>query len=431
MTDEQVGSISKRRFGVLALVLVLLAGLGAGVLVQSWRAGGDAAPAEEATEGDEHAADLPEGIVEVPEAAQKNAGLQTLAVERRVLPATIEVTGVVTPVESRVAHVRPLARGLVEDISVTLGARVGQGQALVTYDNIELGELVGGYLSEAAALRQTEADLEVKQQALRRAEDLIKLEAVAQQTLEQRRAEFKNAEAAVTSQRARVAKVEEQIHRFGVSDADLKRLTPEEGNSGTHRSSSHSVLRAPFAGVVTKFDVARGELVTPERELMTISDISTVWVLADVYEKDLAKVQINRDVNIRVDTYPDRVFVGRLTYISDLIDPQTRTAKVRCVIDNADGALKLDMFAKVSVPTTQSREAVVIPAAAVQQIDGDSVVFVRQTPERFIRRDVQLGVAAGDVVEVLSGLKAGEVIAGAGSFYLKTAALRDRIGDEH
>lgn len=429
MTDRESQGSGPRRFGASALAVVLAIGLAGGFGLQYFRGAGtaDEAPAEAE---EEHAGDLPEGVVEVPETAQRNAGLETLTVARRTLPAAIEVTGVVAPDDARVGHVRPLARGVVEDIAVTLGARVKQGQTLVTYDNIELGELVGNYLSEVAAQRQTEADLEVKQTALKRAEDLVKLEAIAQQTLEQRRSEFKNAQAAVDSQRARVAKVEEQIHRFGVSEAELDKLTPGQGESG-HRTSSHSVLRAPFSGVVTKFDVARGELVEPERELMTISDLSTVWVLADVYEKDLAKVRPNSDVTIRVDAYPGRLFSGRLTYISDIIDPQTRTAKVRCVVSNPDGALKLDMFAKVAVATTDSRDAIVIPATAVQQIDGRSVVFIQQTPERFVRRDIALGVSAGDVVEVTSGLQGGEVIAGAGSFYLKTAALQDRIGDEH
>ena len=418
-TDAGIG-----RVGVI--VLVLVAALSVGLVVVYWRDGADAtAPPAEASK----AADLPPGVVDVPEAAQKNAGLQTMAVSSRVLPATIEVTGVVTPDERRVSHVRPLARGVIEEIPVTLGARVRQGQTLVTYDNIELGELVGNFLSEVAAQRQAEADREVRQQALQRAEDLIKLEAIAQQTLEQRRAEFKNAEAAVASQRARVAKIEEQIHRFGLSDADLSTLPPEEGRSG-HRTASHSTLRAPFTGVVTKFDIAPGELVGPDRELMTLTDLSTVWVLADVYEKDLAKVKVNSDVNIRVDAYPDRIFVGRLTYIGDSIDPQTRTAKVRCVIANPDGALKLDMFVKVAVATTDSREGISVPVEAVQQIDGQSVVFVRQTPTRFERRNVELGNTAGNIVEIRSGLKAGEVIAGAGSFYLKTALLRETIGDE-
>ena len=324
---------------------------------------------------------------------------------------------------------RPLARGVIESLAVRLGSRVAPGQTLLTYDNIEMGTLTGEYLSEVAAQRQAEADLEVRQRAVERAEELIKLEAIAQQTLELRRAEFKNAQAAVASQKARVSKIEEQIHRFGVSDTDLASLTPQEGASG-HRTASHSVLRASLGGVVTKFEVAVGELVEPERELMTISDISTVWVLADVYEKDLAKIKINTDVNIRVDAYPDRVFVGRLTYIGDTIDPQSRTVKVRCVVPNRDGALKLDMFVKVSVPTTDSRQTLIVPAAAIQQIEGQSVVFVRQTPSRFERRVVDVGVTAGDVVEIKSGVREGEVIVGAGSFYLKTALLRERIGGE-
>ena len=423
MKDRFRTDTGSERVGVIALVFV--AALSAGLLFASCRKGADAV----APQAEVGAAELPPGVVDVPEAAQKNAGLQTLAVSSKVLPATIEVTGVVGPDERRVSHVRPLARGVIEEIPVTLGARVAQGQTLGTYDNIELGELIGNYLSELAAQRQAEADREVKQQALKRAEELIKLEAIAQQTLEQRRAEFKNSEAAVASQRARVTKIEEQIHRFGLSDADLSTLTPEEGQSG-HRTASHSTLRAPFSGVVTKFDIAPGELVGPDRELMTLTDLSTVWVLANVYEKDLAKVKLNSDVNIRVDSYPDRIFVGRLTYVGDSIDPETRTAKVRCVIANPDGALKLDMFVRVAVATTDSREGISVPVAAVQQIGGQSVVFVRQSPTRFERRDVELGNTAGSVVEIRSGLKSGEVIVGAGSFYLKTAVMRETIGGE-
>ena len=427
MSDPHPGTSRERRFGVLALVLVLGAGITTGFCIEYWR--GRAASSEPALEATARADALPAGVVDVPEAAQKNAGLRTVTVSSRVLPATIDVTGVVAPDDARVSHVRPLARGVIEEIGVTLGARVARGQTLITYDNIELGELVGDYLSETAVQRQAEADLEVRQLAVERAEALFKLEAVAQQTLELRRAEFKNAQAAVASQRARVAKLEEQIHRFGLSDADLVGLTPEEGRSG-HRTASHSVLRAPFAGVVTRFDIAAGETVEPDRELMTLTDLSTVWVLADVYEKDLAKVRVNTNVDIRVDAYPDRAFVGRLTYVSDTIDPQTRTAKVRCVIANPDGALKLEMFVRVSVPTTDSQQAILVPAAALQQIDGQSVVFVRQSPSRFERRNVEVGNTAGDVVEIRSGIKAGEVIAGAGSFYLKTALLRERIGEE-
>ena len=410
----------------LGFVLVLAAGIAVG--------GGavwlltDPPAAESAAQA--HAAELPSGIVEIPEAAQKNANIEIAAVTTTRVPGTLEVTGIVTPDESRVAHVRPLARGVVETVAVSLGSRVNQGQPLLTYDNIELGQLVGEFLTEQAGLRQTQTDLEVKRTSLERAEALIKIEAIAQRELDVRRAEFRNGEAAVASAQARVSRVEEQLHRFGLSDADLKALAPD-AKEAPHRDASHSTLRAPFSGVVTKFDVAAGEVVEPDKELFTVADISTVWVLADVYERDLSKITRDGTVSIKVDAYPDRTFTGRITHVSDIIDPASRTAKVRCVVENRDGALKLDMFAKVVLGTAEERQALAVPSDAVQQVDNQSVVFTRQTATRFERRIVQIGRRSGDLVEILGGLEEGQMVVGKGSFYLKTALLRERIGDEH
>lgn len=411
----------------LGFVLVLVLGIAVGggaVWLFSDR------PAAESASEEEHADDLPAGVVEIPEAAQKNANVEIAPVSTTRLPGELEVTGIVTPEESRVAHVRPLARGVVEKIGVSLGSRVTQGQPLLTYDNVELGQLVGEFLTERAALRQAETDREVKRTSLDRAESLIKIEAIARQELDVRRAEFRNAEAAVASAQARVSRVEEQLHRFGLSDADVKALAPES-NEAPHRAASHSTLRAPFAGVVTKLDVAAGEVVEPDKELFTVADISTVWVLADVYEKDISKITRQGTCAIKVDAYPDRLFSGRITHVSDLIDPTTRTAKVRCVVDNRDGALKLDMFATVLLGTTEERQALAVPADAVQQVDNQPVVFIRQSDTRFERRDVQVGRRSGQLVEILSGLEDGQMVVGKGSFYLKTALLRERIGDEH
>jgi cobalt-zinc-cadmium efflux system membrane fusion protein len=375
----------------------------------------------------ERANDPPAGTVEVPEAAQKNANVEIVPVATTRVPGTLEVTGIVTPDEARVAHLRPLARGVVEKINVSLGTRVTAGQPLLTYDNIELGQLVGEFLTEQASLRQTQTDREVKRTAFERAEALIKIEGIAQKELDLRRAEFRNGEAAVASAEARVSRVEEQLHRFGLSDEDLRALKPE-ANEAPHRAASHSILRAPFAGVVTKFDVAVGEVVEPDKELFTVADISTVWVLADVYEKDLAKITREGSASINVDAYPTRTFTGRITHVSDLIDPATRAAKVRCVVDNRDGALKLDMFAKVVLGTVDERQALAVPADAVQQVDGQAVVFVRQSATRFERHNVQVGRRAGGLVEILGGLDEGQMVVGKGSFYLKTALLRERIG---
>ena len=419
--------LGKTAVALVTLILGLALGAGAVWILRP------SAPAPAATDG-EHAeeghAELPAGIVEVPEEALKNAQVEIAAVKSQVLPGTIEVTGAVAADESRVAHVRPLARGVVEKIAVSLGSRVSVGQTLLTYDNIELGQLVGDFLTERAALGQAQTDREVKRTTLERAEALIKIDAIARQELDVRRAQLRDAEASIASARARVSRVEEQLHRFGLTDADLEALAPGASDA-PHRDASHSTLRAPLSGVVTKFDVAAGEVVDPEKELFTVADLSTVWVLADVYEKDLARILRTGTVTITVDAYPERTFTGRVTHVSDLIDPTTRTAKVRCVVENRDGALKLDMFAKVALGTNETRQALTVPTEAVQQVENQPVVFVQQNATRFERLRVEIGRRSGDVVEVTQGLTPGQKVVGKGSFYLKTALLREQIGDEH
>ncbi|MGE0703138.1 MAG: efflux RND transporter periplasmic adaptor subunit [Vicinamibacterales bacterium] len=426
MSEGNRTNSSPGRMALVGLVTGLV--IGAALMLTFRGSPGDAVgPEEEELHADEG------GALELSEAAQQNAGVQITTVSRERLPETIEATGTVTPVESRVAHMRPLAQGIVERVAVSLGARVTAGQELLSYDNVVLGDLIGEYRSAVAAQRQREADLEVRRQHFERAGQLVEIEAIAKQTLELRRAEFLNAEAGVASARAEVARIEERIHRFGVTDDDLARLAADEADPDrdVHREASHNVLRAPFAGVVTAYDVAVGEMVEPERELLAIADLSTVWVLADIYERDIARVRPGTKAIIRTEAYPDRIFTGEVTYVSDVIEPATRTARVRCVVSNSDGALKLDMFTTVTIPTAVERDAIVVPADAVQQIDGLSVVFVQTAATTFERRDVELGMTVGDRVEIVAGLEPAEQVVSAGSFYLKTALLRERIGDEH
>lgn len=361
--------------------------------------------------------------------AQQNIGLKLEVAQLRTIVQRIQTTGVVGPNETRVGHIRPLARGRVEKVFVRLGDRVRAGQPLLAYDNIELGELIGEYLSALAALEKANAEAEVTKRSLERAQNLVELGAVARAEYERRTAEYKNALASINSRKAEIAKIEEKLHRFGLTDADLEKLNTQT-HTQYHREASHSVLRAPFDGVVIKHDVAEGEVVETGRELFTIADLSTVWVQADVYEKDIASIRKGQQVTVLLDAYPGESFIGKITYISDFLDPKTRTAKVRCEVPNPDGRLKLEMFATIQIPTPISREAVMIPTTAVQQIDDKPVVFVKVGDTRFQRREVQLGTPSDGWVEVKSGVKAGELVVTQGSFYLKSALLREQIGGE-
>ncbi len=388
-------------------------------------------------EAEPHAEDEAEGPLEIPVDAQRNAGMRVVTVDHRELPVPMTVTGFVAPDTSRVVRLRPLADGVVNRVDVQEGDRVRAGQVLVEYDNVALGDHIGEYRSAIASRSQAEADLDVLRRSFERAEQLIALEAIAQQTVDLRRSEFEQAQARLVSAQAEISRIEERIHRFGLTDDDLLELAPgndpEELRNAAerHREMSLNVLRAPFDGVVTEYSVAMGDLITPERELMTITDISTVWVLADVYEPDLGRLPANAEVAIRVDAYPDRQFMGRLTYVSDTIEAATRAAHVRLVVENADATLKIGMFAEATIPTNESVSALAAPIDAVQTIDGQTVVFAQIGPTTFERRDVALGSGADGFVEVLEGVASGESIVSNGSFYLKTAVLHERIGHSH
>ena len=366
--------------------------------------------------------------IEVTVDAQRNAGITVSAATEERIAQFVKTTGVISPDEARVAHIVPLSQGVVEDVFVQLGDRIQKGQPLLVYDNIELGEAVGEYQNLRAGLDKALAQEQVAKRSVDRANSLIEVQAISPREFEVRKAEYEQAKAEVASRRAELARAEEKLHRFGLTDQDLTRLDTSE--HGTHRTASHNTVRAPLSGVVTKYEVSKGEVVSRDKELFTIVDTSSVWALADVYEKDIQFVARGGECVVMVASYAKEVFKGRITYLSDALDPSSRTAKLRCVLPNTDGRLKLEMFTTVSVPTKEARTGVTVPGGALQEISGQKVVFVQLQPSKFEKRVVQVGEQNEQRAEVLSGVRAGEKVVANGSFYLKSALMRELIGGE-
>ena len=400
---------------------------GVAIIVLLVRSGRPATPVTETRE--EHA-DEPAGIVEMNSVGQQNIRLETQPASLRTIFDSVETTGSVAPIESRVAHIRAISQGRILKVLVRLGDEVRQGQPLVVYDNIELGELIGQFESAAAVLTRVRAEAAVAKRSLERAQNLVTLGAVAKAELERRGAEYAAAQAAIEAQQAERTQIEEKLHRFGLSDNDIQRLEKEAGPQA-HREHSQSTLRAPFAGVVTAYEAAEGELVGPDKELITVANLSTVWVEANIYEKDLRLVRKGVRARITFDAYPNVVFSGPVTYISNTLDPETRTATLRVEVANPNNQLKVAMFATVRIPVPAGREAVAVPETAVQLIEDSPVVFVKIGPERFERRDVELGVRDEDWVEITRGVKEGDPVVTTGSFEVKSNLLREEIGGEH
>jgi cobalt-zinc-cadmium efflux system membrane fusion protein len=424
---RQPGCGSRVPLAAAGLTIALIA---AGIV---WLYATDARQPESSNDAVSHqegAEATPLDYVELDGEAQREIGLVLEPAVLASVSDTLELTGTVAPNEMRVAHIRPLARGQVERVHVRVGDRVRQGDPLVSYDNIELGELISTYRSALAGLGKAQAEAEVTQNSLDRGRKLLDLGTISKSDFEKRGAENQSSQAAIDVYKAEAAMIEQKMRRFGISDADLRKLgdlarQPDE-------SVSHSTLRAPFDGIVIKAEAAEGELVESERELFTLADLSTVWVQGDVYEKDLASVRPGQPVKIAANAYAGESFNGKITYLSDFLDRQTRTAKVRCEVSNPGIRLKLEMFVTIQIPTGSASRAVVIPTAAVQQIDGQSAVFVRLNDTRFQKRNVQIGSGSEGWVRVLGGLVPGEIIVTQGAFMLKSQLRKHEFGEgEH
>ena len=304
-------------------------------------------------------------------------------VETRTVPNELHVNGVVAPDVTRTVHVTSLAGGKLVDLRAHLGDQVQRGQVLMVIHAAELSKATADY-------RKALADQALADKALRRARDLWEGRALAQKDLQQ--AENGAQKAAVDVQTA-----VEQIRILG---GDLHHLSPLVE------------VHAPIAGTIVEQNTTGGETIKSldnSPNLLTIADLSRVWVLCDIYENNLADVQVGDRAEVRLNAYPDRPLSGRVSGISRVLDPTTRTAKVRIELENPDGLLRPGMFATARFVSQATTTHAVAPASAVLRLEDRSWVFREEGPSGFRRSEVQAGRVLPDgTQEILSGLAPGD-----------------------
>ena len=402
----------------IAVVVVLLAWWNARRSEEPAR--GTETEANEAAEKKEAEGD----VIKLDEEALERIGLKTVDAELRPLGSQLQMAGVVGPNETRVAHIRALSTGVITAVVVRRGDRVTTGQPLLTYDNVELGQTLANYRGAVAALESARSEAEVARLAVERADRLVEIGGIAEAEHQRRRAEYAAAQASVRSSEAQLANFRQAMSRFGVSDRSLK------DDGGDAPTGARSTLRAPFAGVVLDVQAVSGETVSPDRELATLADLSTVWIQGDVYERDLSAITEGREARVVTDAYPDEPFQCRVTYVSQALDPQTRTAKLRCEAKNANGRLRLQMFARMEIPVGAARDVLAIPREAIQDVDGQASVFVRTGDETFERRTVTLGATTSEWAEVRAGVERGARVVTTGAVMLKSRLKASEFAEE-
>jgi cobalt-zinc-cadmium efflux system membrane fusion protein len=369
----------------------------------------------------------PPATIILSEPKLANMQLQIEEAKAGPLVRAVSATGSVGYDQLHLARIRPMARGRIEALDVNAGDRVVAGQRLAVLDNFDLSAAHSKVLSAEAALNQAKAQLAAASAAYDRAANLIRSGLVTQAELEARRATVATMEADLRTKEA-------ELRQYHEEEARLSPLRPAAAGTGSSSdqppADSRGAIVAPFAGVVDSVSVATGEIVDPATPIFTVSDLSTVWVQADVAERDLGTVKLGDAVEVRVNAFPGRVFTGRITYIPDAIEPTTGMAKVRCEVPNPDDALRVNMFATVTILSPQGGDGVMVPSESLQEVNGQSVVFIPTGDRRFARRSVHTGLVANGKTQVTNGLAAGTPVVGEGSYWLKAALMQSTIPDQ-
>jgi membrane fusion protein, heavy metal efflux system len=325
--------------------------------------------------------------------------VQVLTVQPATLTRSLRLTGAVAYNGFRTTPVITQVSGPVSRVVVVPGQKVTRGEDMLYVASPDFSQLRTNYL------KAKDADA-LAQKAFARAQDLYRHHAIAEQNLEQ-------AESAEVQASGDLVAAQAALKVMGVTDPDALVKAPP---------SFEVPVKAPITGLVVEQDVSAGQLIQPgSTQCFMISDVSTVWVLVNIYQKDLPYVRVGDQVTIQTDAYRD-TFRGRISYVAASLDPSTRTLQARIETNNAGDKLKKDMYVTATVNAGTISNAIALPDAAIlRDTENQPFVYVATSSNQFGRRSVTLGESLSGQTEITSGLKTGDRVIGNGSLFLQFA----------
>ncbi|MCL7487726.1 MAG: efflux RND transporter periplasmic adaptor subunit [Desulfobulbaceae bacterium] len=329
---------------------------------------------------DDRSAGEPAGTVTIDPVVEQNIGVRTAVAQKQVLNREIRSVGRVAYDEELLYRVHPKVEGWIEELYVKkTGQRVKEDEILLS---IYSPQLVAGQQEYLIAVNNYEA---LKNSPI---EDISK-----------------GAEELVESSRKRLEYLDVPPHQ-------LKELIEEH----VVKKSLH--IHSPYAGIVLAVNIREGDKVAPRTQMYTLADLSRVWAYVDVYEFELPWIEENDPAEMTLAGVPGRIFTGKLDYIYPYMDKETRTVKVRLEFDNREGLLKPDMFGDVIIKAGRDVEAVVIPAEAVVRSGEREIVFISRGKGKFEPREVEIGVTASGLTQILAGVEEGERVVTSSQFLI-------------
>jgi cobalt-zinc-cadmium efflux system membrane fusion protein len=358
------------------------------------------------------AASAPSGLVTLPVEESSRVGLVVQPVTRSDFRTHRDFPGIVQPNQRNMADITTLVRGRVVEVYADLGQEVKANAPLAILYSSELGLAQSAYL-------KAKAKLNVAEQSYSRAQFLLEEKVIGEAEAQRRQAEL-------LSSQAEFNEAHDRLKLLGMTNEEFRRL------ERSREIRSVVPIVAPFAGRVIGRKLTRGEVVETTENLFVIADLSEVWVLANIPEKDIPFVHAihasgGMHADVRVNAYPGEVFKGAITYVGDVLDPSTRTMQLRLELSNSDGRLKPEMFATVRLYSESQPDRLAVPEAALQRDQGRTFVFVQRNATEYEVRDVQVGESNGTVTSILTGLNEGEHIVTHGAFILKSELLKKQV----
>ncbi len=350
------------------------------------------------------------GVVKAPEALFKDGLLRRVTPEERIVADPLRLTGEVRYDDRRVAHVSTQVDGIIRKVHVTMGDRVKEGQPLIELDSVEIGQTKATY-QEALAMEELARRNSERIEALRK-------EGIASEK------EVLGAKQALDAAEIRTGAARGMLKRLGMRGV-------RKGGGGS--TSGRLVLRAPADGTILHMHAVSGEVARANESLLTIGDNLALWVWADLYERDFARVVTeqargNLKAEVFVKAFPEEPFPGEVDFISPAMSESSRTIKVRVAVPNPEGKLLAGMFADVDLFLAGEEKALSVPVGAVLEDEGRSFVFVRHEGDFYVRREVAPGRAYRGWIAVGEGLTGDEAVVADGAFLLKSDVLRSKMG---
>ncbi|MDT7806326.1 MAG: rane fusion protein heavy metal efflux system [Acidobacteriota bacterium] len=360
----------------------------------------------------------PQAGAAVSESAQSHT-IEAEIVAPQSISGAIVATGKILVMEDRMANIGPVHEGRIVNLYAGQGSVVRKGQKLADLESADIDQAEADYLKALAdsenARRTSAAEVKFAQATYDRTKMLFEKTITAGKNLQQAEHDLEVAKAAAASSIAgsRVALSSARRHLLilGLKDSAIDALESKPGLAAVFS------LTSPISGIVVERNATIGATVGSDANLFKIIDVSSVWIDANVFEKDLERVRRGQEVKVSVPAFPGSSFSGRVILVSSVVDPESRSVKVRTEVPNPDGRLKPDMFANVEIITEVHRIAISIPQSALLDDGGKKVVFV-MAGSGYEKRAVMAGIQSNDRVEILEGLQAGDKVVVKGNYLL-------------